>query len=117
MAEENTYELKSHWNDTVYTIVLRKTYYANNNALAIVALDLSEGYEQPYATLTVNLPESDYLEWNEAYIDTNNLGEEISQWLEENNIAYDLGLKARSGYCEYPLFRFTDTFLNSTKEN
>ena len=60
---------------------------------------------EDYATLTVNLEGSDRLPLNVQFIDENNLPG-IGDWLEKNGIAQPTGLKARSGWCEYPAYAF-----------
>lgn len=66
----------------------------------------------PYATLTVNLHPEKCKE-NCAFIDTNNLGNRILGWLEENGIAHWTYRVERSGYCEYPEVEFDADFLAS----
>ena len=100
------YELKMY--DETYKVYLAKGKYANNKTIAveIIAVD-SEGFEEPFASLTRNIP-CDYGLANDTmqFIDTNNLGNGIINWLVKNNIARFTGLGLPSGYCMYPLYEF-----------
>ena len=80
-------------------ITLTKGKY-QNGSLRIQAW-CSEG---PFATLTTCLSE-DPTEDNYAYIDTNN-NPWAPAFIEENGLGEDTGLRSRSGFCTYPLFRF-----------
>lgn len=75
-----------------------------------------EGLE-PYGVLTTNLGEFIAVK-NAAYIDTNNNGKQILQWLKKKN---DFGilspLTKRSGFCEYPLFISNEKFLKDIDYN
>lgn len=54
--------------------------------------------------LTVNL--DSVRPQNCAFIDTNNNGEEILAWIIRHGLAVPTGTYARSGYCQYPEYRF-----------
>jgi len=84
-----------------YDVTAYKMYYANNNALAI-RLTAECG---PFATLTVNLSESDRLEKDCAYVDTNNCPW-AEQFIEENKLGEPMGTYGFSGFCSYPLYKF-----------
>ena len=94
---------------TTYEIRFLKTKYYDNANLAITVECFSDGcYWEPYATLTVNLgalrsPDC-------AYLDTNNVPD-LCQFVEDNGWVEIIG-SGRSGYCEYPLARFSDEFLS-----
>jgi len=99
--------------------------YSTNGTLALQLLsrpeydEFSPGeelpFEEPYATVTVNLPESDRLAANEQFVDENNLPG-IGDWLVENGIARPTEYSARSGYCTYQAYAFnvTDKILSET---
>lgn len=83
-------------------VYLEKNAYRNNGALAILMYNMDD---EPYGAVTVNLChpiQSDEL----AFVDENNIPG-IGKWLERNHIALSLCMKARSGFCEYPLYMFT----------
>ena len=89
-----------------YKLYFRVEKYANNGALAVMAY--TDEYE-PYATITKNLPESNNLRGNEAYLDTNNVGTLVSAMVNAGYI--DIAdTAALSGFCVYPLGTFTDKF-------
>lgn len=73
-------------------------------------IDETTGCREPYAMLTVGLGEYIGIH-NAAYIDTNNLGNRIIEWLEKNNLGQATPLTKQSGFCQYPLFIFNDEFL------
>ena len=83
-----------------------------------IALQAYE-YGVPYGVATVNLPSfaSGICEFigikNAAYMDTNNF-----PWINEfveKGIAVDTGFTKKSGFCEYPLFQFDESWLKSLK--
>ena len=78
--------------------------------LAIVLDEVmgEHGEVEQYATLTVSFGEFISLK-NSAYIDTNNC--RFAQQLLNQGIAVDTGLRKNSGFCEYPLWGFTEEFL------
>lgn len=96
-----------------YVVYLSKGKYLNNKTIAveIIAID-SDGREEPFASLTRNIP-CEYGLANDTmqFIDTNNLGDDIINWLVKNNIAKFTGLGWPSGYVVYPLYEFTEESL------
>lgn len=104
-----TYKL-TKWGKT-YKIGLTKATYNSNGTLAILMDDL--GDNEPFATLTINLDDSNFMANDHmAFIDTNNLGWDIVKWLVDNEIATDTGLKGFSGFCVYPLMMFNQKVLD-----
>ena len=95
---------------TKFDISLDFSFYSNYN-FAVVMNDFSEGYAQPFATLTVNLDtkEKPY----HAFIDVNNLGPDIIKWLEKNNLATLTGVTRNSGYVSYPEVKFNKDVLKT----
>ena len=102
-----------------YQIVLRKGQYNSNNTLAVeMVLVNSKGkMTEPWNMLTTNINDSDILasETN-AFVDTNNNGNEIIGWLEENGIAQRTGMYGFSGWRSYPLVRFNEQALKEMPE-
>jgi hypothetical protein len=84
-----------------------RSSYRNNGNLAVL-LETYEG--EPWATLTVNLPDYGKLPEDYAFVDTNNC-----PWAEEFIRKYKLGEPTgqygHSGYCDYPLYIFDPTKL------
>ena len=83
---------------------------------SVMALSLfSADDNEPYATLSVNLPEHDPLKPNQTFIDTNNcFGAEA--FLESLDGAKKVTVNGipvteRSGYCTYPLYEFDENLL------
>ena len=96
------YDLYSY--GTTYRVTPYRAKYAQNNTLA-VELITDEG--EPFASLTVNIADSDKLASDRlAFVDTNNC-----PWAEEflifNDLARPTKRYGRSGYCYYPLYEFT----------
>lgn len=104
-----------------FQVALVYGVYENNGALALSLYcqphviyeseydpPVQEGrsaFNELYAVLTVNLPESDTLPFGTQFVDVNN-HEMICEWLIENDIAEPLPICARSGLCLYPAFKF-----------
>ena len=78
--------------------------YLQNGNLYVGMITHEDGYPEPWSDLTVNtgLP---CLE-NCAFIDTNNNGNEIIEWLVNNNLGHLTGCMTISGFCVYPEFEF-----------
>lgn len=85
--------------------------YASGGGLAIVMYCNEDYPNEPYAVLTVNL--EDYPTCgNRAYVDTNNLGDDILQWIEDNNLGQPTGEIGYSGFCVYPEYEFNLDEIN-----
>lgn len=80
--------------------------YADNGTLYVGLITNEEGYPEPWSNLTVNLDDSSRCKPNCAFIDTNNNGDEILDWLETNGFGEQTGRIAFSGWCIYPEFEF-----------
>lgn len=101
----------SQWGNE-YKVIFRKSNYANNNRLYIGCLCEDEeygGYE-PYCDVTVNLAQN-MPDGNFGYLDTNNGDQNLFDLMFENGWIEDTGNFGMSGYCIYPLVKFTDEFL------
>ena len=89
-----------------YNVYLEKATYANNKRLAVQAFVVEEdGWAEPYATITVNLPDEKLTDDKCAFVDGNNVPF-IEEWLEENGIAEPTGQVGFSGFCIYSEMRF-----------
>lgn len=97
-----------------YDIRLVKSHYASDGNLAVAMLDTED--DSIVNVITVNLDESSACEKDHAYIDTNNNGLELIDWLERNNIAKTTGYAAVSGYCIYPEVKFNSEVLEQMEE-
>lgn len=94
------YIVRTFWGEEKVTPII--TRYANNKTLA-VQLMCEDG---PFATLTVNLPESKkHCNGNRAFVDVNNCPW-ACDFLESNELAKPLYRYGFSGFCTYPLYEF-----------
>lgn len=93
-----------------YTLTLAPTYYMDNGSLGIYILHRTSNEWEPYGTLTVNLEERS-LGKNKAYVDTNNLGAEILDWITDNGLGELTGNEKKSGFCTYPEVLFYEEVL------
>lgn len=64
----------------------------------------------PWGDLTVNLDMK--CKPNEAFLDTNNCAPDIIRILKEKGYIKDTGITRQNGWCTYPLYEFTEEFLN-----
>ena len=94
-----TFEINSFFGGS-YTCCLELGEYQDNRHIAVQVWDVEDG---PYATLTVNLPETRRHPQNFAFLDTNNFpgGPDL---VEQLGIGRDTGKYSWSGYCAYPLY-------------
>lgn len=85
-----------------HDVVALKNRYMSNNSLAIQLYSRTIGL---YATLTLNLPESDDLEYGYAFVDVDSC-----PWAKEFIKKYELGYfatkYASNGWGTYPLYKF-----------
>jgi hypothetical protein len=100
--------LKNMWGSE-YEISIHTSNYANNGNLYIGMdcwEDIGNGeYPEPYGDLTVNLDIK--CKPNCAFIDTNNNGKEIMDWLVANKLGKFTGKwHHNGGFCIYPEFEF-----------
>lgn len=86
-----------------HRISLRVSSYLDGN-LAIMMDVWDEGYAEPWGNLTVNL--EGQRGKDHAYIDVNHNGDDIIIWIIRNGLAVPTGASKRSGFCEYPEYRF-----------
>lgn len=86
-----------------YDVEVFRTTYQSNDSLAIILRDAHTG--EPFATLTVNLPDGAFGDKHYAFVDTNNCPW-AEEFIKENELGEPTGLLGHSGYCEYPLYEF-----------
>ena len=99
----------NRWNKN-WNITFEISSYRYGSGLAIVMW--CDNHE-PYSNLTVNLEDFPTTK-NRAFVDTNNLGEEIVDWIIENDLGELTGRVGVSGYCVYPEVEFN---INKIKEH
>ena len=105
------YELKTSYGK--YHITLKKGTYLSNGSLYVRMVETTpkgKKIKNYFDDLTVNLMFSNANE-NKQYIDTNSLGNDILKWLKDNGIAKPTGEYGHSGFCTYPLYKFTKEAL------
>lgn len=100
-----------------YNIMFYKGKYVNNDRIYIVAYSEDEEYGgyNPYCDITINLPQS-IPNGNYAFLDINDADLKLLNLMSEKGWIEDTGNFGFSGYCMYPLVRFTDEFLNQINE-
>ena len=105
-------KFKSQWGEE-YDIIFEKSSYAKNGRLFVRCLceDKEYGGYEPYCNVTVNL--KDYLpKGNYAFLDTNNGDPKLFGLMFENGYVEEVdGLVGFSGYCIYPVIKFSDEFI------
>lgn len=108
--------LKLHSWGKEHDITLEISHYQINDNLAIQmwCWDESEVFPEPWSMLTVNLTKK--CKSNCAFIDINNNGSNIMEWLEKNNLGRPTGNYEVSGYCIYPEFEFNMEEVNKYVE-
>lgn len=84
-----------------YEVTAIATSYYDNKSLAIILYET----EGPFATLTVNLDESDDCAKDCAFVDTNNCPW-AGTFIRENELGVPTGRYGHSGFCTYPEYKF-----------
>lgn len=88
---------------SVHPMQLEVRTYPEGN-LAITMTTWEEDTPEPWQTLTVNL---DGIRAREhAFIDTNNNGQEILEWIARHKFGVPTGRMGLSGFCVYPEYHF-----------
>lgn len=97
MKKDNQFEYRTRHGDIGRVEVTLDIYaYYNNLYLGMDYYDAELGGMDRYSDITVNITETPYLY---SVIDTNNNGEEIVAFLEENGFGMDTGKVVSSGWC------------------
>ena len=78
--------------------------YVDNGNLYVGMITTEDGWHEPWSSLTVNLGVK--CADNCAFIDTNNNGPEIINWLLENNLGKLTDREMPSGWCRFLEFEF-----------
>lgn len=90
--------------------------YPDDGGVSHIALIMHDKNDYaPYAIATVNVAEC-IKEEDCSAIDTNNLGDEIVEWLEQFNIATRTGRFVHSGYCKYPICKINPEIVKSVAD-
>lgn len=104
------YEIQEHGRK--WSITFSRETYQYNGGLAIMVWNKSDetvnGKEalEPFAMLTVNLPQYGTPPEGQAFFNANNCSTKLLELVEREEIGRRTGPVAMSGYCEYPLMEF-----------
>lgn len=115
--EQELIKFKSQWGDE-YNIKFYKANYSNNGRLYIGCMceDKEYGGFEPYCDVTVNLPQYTLAKGNYGFLDTNNGDPKLFAFMRENDWIVDMDEFGVSGFCTYPLVKFTDKFMEIVEE-
>ena len=102
--EEEPKKLTFEWDYGEEPVALRVDSYRQGNRLYVGMITYAEEYPEPFADMTVNLPQLP-LKDNEAFIN-GDLGKSILNFIEKNELGTVLSGKGRSGYGEYAKVAF-----------
>lgn len=97
-----------------YVVKFKKNKYAYSDNL-YVGLDYFDddfGCYAPFGDISVNI-EGTKLKDMYAAIDTNNMGEDILKFIEDLGLAVNTGAELHSGFCTYPVYKFSEMKLNA----
>ena len=95
-------------------LYLELNNYRNNNALAV---ELISTDEEPYATVSVNLPESAELPKDEFFLKNWSENEEIAQQLIEKKIIIPTGKEASSGFIRAMSYKISPEYKSELGED
>lgn len=106
--------IKFKRSDRTYDIKVRTSSYKHGGGLAVLLDYKAFDLWMPFGVLTVNL-EDFPTENNNAFVDTNNFGEDIVRWVVENGLGELTGRLGYSGYCCYPEVAFNIDKIKETE--
>lgn len=113
MEAMQEYAYTDRWGNE-YVLTFTKAKYYDNSNLAIIAYNQGDFGWEPYANITVNIDVLDNP--YEAAIDTNNLGDDMLAWLEDNHLAAYTGRDLPSGFCVFPIVEFDHRWIDSLQD-
>lgn len=96
--------LELPWDDKKLSLEVQVRPYYNGGLLALLLVDWSSGEPEKWRSLTVNFGAGTAKDC--AFVDINNLGECILPWIEQKGLGKPTGRRVRSGFVEYPEYRF-----------
>ncbi len=103
------------WQGETVSLELQvRSYYSGGN-LALLLVDWSSGEPEEWGDLTVNL--GPRLQKDCAFVDVNNLGQEILPWVEKDVLGKPTGRVAQSGFVTYPEYQFQADRLKALDAN
>lgn len=101
--EDNFLVLEKYGQSYAINFKIGKYAMMDNLYIGMITYD-EEGNPEPWSNLTVNLMVKCVR--NRAFIDINNNGEEILDWLKKNKLGTTTGRLQLSGFVIYPEFEF-----------
>lgn len=94
-------------------VIPQFTTYQDNGRLALMLIDAESG--EMYSVVTVNLSDENITNERCAFLDTNNNGDTITDWLEKHGFGKWTGGFGFSGFCIYPEFVFNQDVIDQYK--
>lgn len=91
-------------------VFFRIDHYVSNDNLFVGLVTDRDGFYEPWNDLTTNIGR--FCEPNCSFIDINNNGIDVLDWLLANHLGELTGRVECSGFCDYPEFRFNMDELN-----
>lgn len=92
-----------------YEVAVEVNSYQMGGGIYVGLICFEDGFEEPFADITVNVPNefipltAEQFDW--APVDTNNCPW-VEKFLTDNKLAEKTGRTVRSGWCEYPIYKF-----------
>lgn len=107
--QEGVFEYVDSYGGTNYVRFTMDMYNENNNLyLGLESYDPEFDFFEPYGGITVNVRTLPYLH---STVDTNNNSAALISFLIENGIGEPTGDYLRSGFCNFPVFKFSEEKL------
>lgn len=94
----------TYWGEEFSLKFYRMKYRNGNTYIGVLDTEANE----PFCDLTVNF--EDTMVEDRAYLDINNCPREIIDYLFDNKLGVILDYE-RSGFCTYPLVKFSEKFM------
>ena len=94
-------------------VIPQFTTYQDNGRLALMLVDAE--YGEMYSVATVNISDENIANERCAFLDTNNNGDTITDWLEKHGFGKWTGRFGFSGFCIYPEFEFNQDIIDQYK--
>lgn len=114
MENIRTFNFKDQWDETFKIAFYRSKYESNGRVYVGCMCQQDEenpDFWETYCDITANLPDS-IPDESYAFLDANNGDKLVFKFMEEQGWMTQTGLICSSGFCNYPLVKFSDEFLN-----
>lgn len=107
MKNKKFAKIKFYGEDEI--IYFFKSWYVDNNNIAIVCYSKTNGYYEPYGSISTNLGRP--LPENTIALD-HNCHQNLVDFLYDNNLIKDTGMTIDSGFVTFPVVKLTDEFIS-----